>query len=103
MPRGQLGGSLGVATTLHFSGPKGTPGGHRAYTRELEDSLTPCGRLAAGARGAGGGSRPPSNWGGAFCPTDGIARHSISYGLVYSEFPATPRVIPYRESDVPRW
>ena len=58
MPRGQLGGSLGVATTLHFSGPKGTPGGHRAYTRELEDSLTPCGRLAAGARGAGGGSRP---------------------------------------------
>ena len=57
---------MGVATTLHFSGPKGTPGGRRAYTRELEDSLTPCGRLAAGARGAGGGQPPPSDWGGAF-------------------------------------
>ena len=66
MPRGQLGGSLGVATTLHFSGPKGTPGGRRAYTRELEDYVTPCGRLAAGARGTGGGSRPTHGLGGGF-------------------------------------
>eukprot|EP00964_Phaeocystis_antarctica_P024649 scaffold13820_cov87-Phaeocystis_antarctica.AAC.1 len=28
---------------------------------------------------------------------------SISYGLLYSEVPATPRVISYRKSDVPRW
>eukprot|EP00964_Phaeocystis_antarctica_P025330 scaffold14227_cov37-Phaeocystis_antarctica.AAC.1 len=27
----------------------------------------------------------------------------ISYGLLYSEVPATPRVISYRKSDVPRW
>ena len=48
---------MGVAATLHFLGPKGTPGGTRAYTRELEDYVTPCGRLAAG---------PSTDWGGAF-------------------------------------
>ena len=55
---------MGVAATLHFLGPKGTPGGTRAYTRELEDYVTPCGRLAAGARGTGGGSRPTHGLGG---------------------------------------
>jgi len=27
----------------------------------------------------------------------------ISYGLLYSEVPATPRAISYRKYDVPRW
>ena len=67
---GHLGSTLGApwewAATLHFLGPKGTPGGRRAYTRELEDYVTPCGRLAAGARGTGGGSRPTHGLGGGF-------------------------------------
>ena len=62
--RAHLGRNLGVAATLHFLGPKGTPGGTRAYTRELEDYVTPCGRLATGARGTGGGSRPTHGLGG---------------------------------------
>ena len=39
-------------------------------------------------------------------PTTTMAQQqltTISYGLLYSEVPATPRVISYRESDVPRW
>ena len=78
LPRGQLGGSLGVATTLPFSGPKGTPGGHRAYTRELEDSLTPCGRLAAGARGRRRRQPPTLELGGGIL-SDGRYRET-QYG-----------------------
>eukprot|EP00964_Phaeocystis_antarctica_P044942 scaffold25831_cov52-Phaeocystis_antarctica.AAC.2 len=51
--RAHLGRSLGVAT-LHFLGPNGTPGGCRAYTRELEDYVTPRVEAVAGFRFPGG-------------------------------------------------